>query len=154
MKIYIKYLNKKLDAFLFFENHIKNVNLIKMTWKRSDFMYWNLCTKNDTKDISKQFSFFLIKQLKVCKLKEINEFEKYNVKMKIIDIDAKILQYIIFREFHKFECININNDFHLNIIDINILWFNAKFKKIKKNFDNEKNKNEIKNIIIKRARIK
>jgi hypothetical protein len=31
MKIYTKHSNKKLNAFLFFENHIKNVNLIKIT---------------------------------------------------------------------------------------------------------------------------
>ncbi len=154
MKIYTKHSNKEFNAFLFFENHIRNVNLIKVTWKRSDSMYWDLCTKNDTKNISKQLSYFLTKQLKACELKEINEFEKYNVKIKIFDINAKTLQYLIFRESHEFERMNTNNDFHSNIMNTNILWFNAKFKKIKKDFDNEKSKNEIIIIIIKCARIK
>jgi hypothetical protein len=90
MNVYTNASLKELNAFLSFLNHFKNLKLNQITWKKSDIAYWDLCTKDEEKNKSKQLSFFITEHMKTSDLKEINEFEKYNIKIKISVDDANV----------------------------------------------------------------
>jgi hypothetical protein len=144
MKIYTKAFFKEVNAFLSFFNHFKNLKLNRVIWKRNDMTYWNLCIKDNEEDKLKQLFFFITEQLKTNDLKKIHEYEKYNIKIKLFVDNANILKNILFLSFHEFDWWDTNNDFYFDIVNINIIWLNAECKKVKKNFNVEKNHDEIK----------
>jgi hypothetical protein len=120
MNVYTNVSLKELNAFLSFLNHLRNLKMNQITWEKSDIAYWDLCTQDEEKDKLKQLSFFITEQLKTNDLKKINEFEKYNIKIKIFVDDANVLRDILFLNFHEFDRWNTNNDFHSNIVNTSL----------------------------------
>jgi hypothetical protein len=149
MNVYTNAFLKELNAFLSFFNHLKNLKMNQITWKKMISRIAIFVLKTKKKINQDNCFFFITEQLKTSDFKKINEFEKYNIKIKIFVDDANVFKNILFLNFHEFDRWNTNNDFHSNIVNTNFFWLNAEFKKIKKNFDVEKNRNEIIFIIIK-----
>jgi hypothetical protein len=117
MNVYTNVSLKELNAFLSFFNHLRNLKMNQITWKKNDIAYWDLCIQDEEKNKSRQLSFFITRQLKTNDFKKINEFEKYNIKIKISVDDANVFKNILFLSFHEFDRWDTNNDFHSNIVN-------------------------------------
>ncbi len=143
MKIYAESSFKELNAFFFFENHIFKINIDKIFWQKIESTYWNLCAEDEKKNVMKQFFFFLIEQIARNSLKKVNKFEKYNVKINIFYEDVETFKRILNKKSHETSRFDKKNNFSFDIVNTSILWLNAVFKNVKKKFDEERNKDEV-----------
>jgi hypothetical protein len=149
LNFYVQTSSKDLNAFFFFENYLENLNVDKLSWVKSESTYWNLCKTYKNETIFKELFFFMIEQFKETNLKKVNQYDKYNVRLKISEKNAQNLIKILVKESHETKVLNINNDFHFDSSENTLLWINAFFKKVKRKYDNDKIEDDVRIIISK-----